>query len=62
MFHGMFFFQKQNLKCSWVFKGGKTNENEKDCADGFIVGFDFGVGRVPLVASSWRRPWWRPLP
>jgi hypothetical protein len=25
--------------------------NEKDCFDDFIVGFDFGVGRVPLVAS-----------
>ena len=34
--------------------------NEKDCFDDFIVGFDFGVGRVPLVAS-WRWPWWRPL-
>ena len=44
-----------------IFKGGKINE--KDCVDDFIVGFDFGVGRVPLVAS-WRwpwRPWWRPL-
>jgi hypothetical protein len=25
--------------------------NEKDCFDDFIVGFGFGVGRVPLVAS-----------
>ncbi len=45
-----------------IFKGG--NINEKDCVDDFIVGFDYGVGRVPLVAS-WRRPrwwpWWRPL-
>jgi hypothetical protein len=24
--------------------------NEKDCFDDFIVGFGFGVGRVPLVA------------
>lgn len=24
--------------------------NEKDCFDDFIVGFDFRVGRVPLVA------------
>jgi len=30
--------------------------NEKDCFDDFIVGFDFGVGRVPLGVS-----WWRPL-
>jgi hypothetical protein len=25
--------------------------NEKDCFDDFIVGFGFGVGRMPLVAS-----------
>jgi hypothetical protein len=25
--------------------------NEKDYFGDFIVGFDFGVGRVPLVAS-----------
>jgi hypothetical protein len=30
-------------------KGGEINE--KDCFDDFIVGFGFGVGRVPLVAS-----------
>lgn len=24
--------------------------NEKDCCDDFIVGFGFGVGRVPLAA------------
>jgi hypothetical protein len=24
---------------------------KKDCFDDFIVGFGFGVGRVPLVAS-----------
>jgi hypothetical protein len=29
--------------------------NEKGCFDEFIVGFGFGVGRVPLVASP-RRP------
>ena len=40
-----------------IFKGGGINE--KDCVDDFIVGFDFGVGRVPLVASC-RSPWWRP--
>jgi hypothetical protein len=34
-----------------IFKGGKIDE--KDCVDDFVVGFDFGVGRVPLVAS-WR--------
>jgi len=31
--------------------------NEKDCFDDFIVGFDFGVGRVPLVASPRPSPW-----
>jgi hypothetical protein len=41
-----------------IFKGGEINE--KDCVDDFIVGFDYGVGRVPLVAS-WRWPRWRPL-
>jgi len=41
-----------------IFKGGEINE--KDCVDDLIVGFDYGVGRVPLVAS-WRWPWWRPL-
>jgi len=25
--------------------------NEKNCFGDFIVGFGFGVGRVPLVAS-----------
>jgi len=25
--------------------------DEKDCFDDFIVGFGFGIGRVPLVAS-----------
>jgi len=33
--------------------------NEKDCFGGFIVGFDFGVGRVPLVASP-RPSLWLP--
>jgi hypothetical protein len=28
--------------------------NEKDCFDDFIVGFGFGVSRVPLVASPRR--------
>ena len=32
-----------------IFKGGEMNE--KDCFDDFIVGFGFGVGRMPLVAS-----------
>jgi hypothetical protein len=41
-----------------IFKGGEINE--KDCVDDFIVGFDYGIGRVPLVAS-WRWPWWQPL-
>jgi hypothetical protein len=27
---------------------------KKDCFDDFIVGFGFGVGRVPLVASPLR--------
>jgi len=40
-----------------IFKGGEINE--KDCVDDFIVGFGYGIGRVPLVAS-WRWPWWRP--
>ncbi len=31
--------------------------NEKDCYDDFIVGFGFGVGRVPLVASPRPYPW-----
>jgi hypothetical protein len=38
-----------------IFKGGEINE--KDCVDDFIVGFGYGIGRVPLVAS-WR---WRQL-
>jgi hypothetical protein len=45
-----------------IFKGGQINE--KDRVDDFIAGFDYGVGRVPLVASwwwSWRWPLWRPL-
>ena len=33
--------------------------NEKDCFGDFIVGFDFGVGRVPLVASP-RPSLWPP--
>jgi hypothetical protein len=33
--------------------------NEKDCFDDFIVGFGFGVGRVPLVASP-RPSLWLP--
>jgi hypothetical protein len=41
-----------------IFKGGQINE--KDCVDDFIVGIDFGVGRVPLVASWWW-PRWQPL-
>jgi hypothetical protein len=40
-----------------MLKGGETNE--KDCFDDFIVGFDFGVGRVPLVASP-RPSLWPP--
>ena len=36
-----------------IFKQGEMNE--KDSFDDFIVGFGFGVGRVPLVASP-RRP------
>ena len=32
-----------------ISKGGEISE--KDCFDGFIVGFGFGVGRMPLVAS-----------
>jgi len=35
--------------------------NEKDCFDDFIVGFGFGVGRVPLVASP-RPSLWLPSP
>ena len=44
-----------------IFNGGEIDE--KDCVDDFIVGFDLGVGRVPLVVSwRWPRwwPWWRP--
>ena len=33
--------------------------NEKDCFGDFIVGFDFGVGSVPLVASP-RPSLWPP--
>jgi hypothetical protein len=33
--------------------------NEKDCFDDFVVGFGFGVGRVPLVASP-RPSLWPP--
>jgi hypothetical protein len=34
-----------------IFNGGEINE--KDCVDDFIVGFDFGVGRVlSLVVAS----------
>jgi hypothetical protein len=36
-----------------MFKGAEMNE--KDCFGGLIVGFGFGVGGVPLVASP-RRP------
>jgi hypothetical protein len=25
--------------------------NEKDCFDGFIVGFGFGVGKVPVMMA-----------
>ncbi len=49
-----------------IFKGGEIDE--KDCVDLFIVDFDYGVGRMSMVASSrwpwwwsWRWPWWRPL-
>jgi len=35
--------------------------NEKDCFDDFIVGFGFGVDRVPLVASP-RPSLWLPSP
>jgi len=31
--------------------------NEKDCFGDFVVGFGFGVGRVPLVASPRPSPW-----
>ncbi len=41
-----------------IFKGGEIDE--KDCVDLFIVDFDYGVGRMPVVASS-RWPWRRPL-
>jgi hypothetical protein len=34
--------------------------NEKDCFVGFIVGFGFGVGRVPL--ASQRTLLWLPPP
>jgi len=33
--------------------------NEKDCFDDFNVGFSFGIGRVPLVASP-RPSLWPP--
>jgi hypothetical protein len=36
-------------------KGGELNE--KDCFGDFIVGFGFGVGGVPLVASPRPSPW-----
>jgi hypothetical protein len=36
--------------------------NEKDCFDDFIVGFGFGVGRVPLVASPRRPSLWLQSP
>jgi hypothetical protein len=41
-----------------IFEGGELNE--KECFGDFIVGFGFGVGRVPLVAW-WSRgwSWWR---
>jgi hypothetical protein len=58
MFRGVFSFKKKNLKSGKIFKGGQINE--KDCVDDFIVGIDFGVGRVPLVASWWW-PRWQPL-
>ena len=31
--------------------------NEKDCFDDVIVGFGFGIGRVPLVARQRSSPW-----
>jgi hypothetical protein len=52
MFRGVFSFEKKNKKVVKIFKGGEINE--EDCVDDFIVGFDYRVGRVPLVAS-W--PW-----
>ena len=49
-----------------IFKGGQINE--KNCVGNFIPGFDYGAGRVPLVASWWWPwrwplwwPWWKPL-
>jgi len=62
MFRGVFYYEKKNLNVVKIFKRGQINE--KDCVDDFIAGFDYGVGRVPLVASwwwAWWRPWWRPL-
>ncbi len=35
--------------------------DEKDRFDDFIVGFGFGDGRVPLVASPRPSPWWPSL-
>jgi hypothetical protein len=59
MFRGVFSFDKKNLKCGQNIQ--RRGINEKDCVDDFIVGFDYGVGRVPpLVASRWW-PWRRPL-
>ena len=44
MLCGVLFLEK-NLNYGKRFKGGEINE--KDCFDGFIFGFGFGVGRVP---------------
>jgi hypothetical protein len=49
MLCGVILFLEKNLNSGKMFKGGEMNE--KDCFDDFIVGFDFGVGRVPLVVS-----------
>jgi len=49
---GVFSFDKKNLKCGQIFKGGERNE--KDCVDDFIVGFGFGIGGVsssPFLVS-----------
>ena len=40
------------------FEGGETNE-KKDCFDDSIVGFGFGVGRVPLASP--RPSLWPPI-
>jgi hypothetical protein len=58
MLCGVLFLEK-NLSYGKMFKRGEMNE--KDCFDDFIVGFGFGVGRVPLVASP-RPSLWLPSP